>query len=634
MSPGTDVDPQHRFRAIADLMPMLMWITRGDGIGEWHNRRWYDYTGLAEGAPPTAVYDLIHPEDRAATQAGWKAATTSGTAFEVEHRIRRADAVYRWFLTRAIPERDATGAIVRWYGTNTDVDDARRAQRTLRIFSELGLVLSATLEVQATLDAVIRLVVPEFADWVLITLNDEAGNLRVASVYHRDEDKGAAAQPDAGLSVPLIVGGTLRGTLKVGMQASLRRLGPADEDFFVELARRIAPAIANAELFERERRVARSFQDAALPARLPDTPAATFSAIYEAGHSEALIGGDWYDAFTLSDGRIVLSIGDVAGSGLQAAVTMANMRQAIRGVAYVHPDPVMMLEAADLALRSESPGRFVTAFVAVIDPIEDAISFTTAGHPSPLLRVPGGAIVPLEAAGLPLGLREHEGSAGVSRAIEPGSTLVLFTDGLVESTHDMEEGYRRLDQALRDPEVLASDDLAARIRDAVLLEGSRDDVAILCGRYAGSTLERHRVDVREPAQSARFAALLVAELERSGYARDAILNAEIVLAELVGNLVRHAPGPAIFVIDHQQGRAVLHVLDDGPGYRFLSRLPTDTYSERGRGLFLIATLAEAFQVTLRPFGGSHATVTLAPVSSDDALRTRWTKTSALSRPAG
>ena len=513
MSPGTGVDPERRFRTIADLMPMLMWITRGDGIGEWHNRRWYDYTGLAEGAPATAVYELIHPEDRAATQAGWKAATTAGTTFEVEHRIRRADGVYRWFLTRAIPERDALGAIVRWYGTNTDVDDARR-------------------------------------------------------------------------------------------------------------------------VLERERRVARSFQDAALPARLPDSPACTFSAIYEAGRSEALIGGDWYDAFTLPDGRIVLSIGDVAGSGLQAAVTMANVRQAIRGVAYVHPDPAMMLEAADLALRSESPGRFVTAFVAVIDPIEDTISFTTAGHPAPLLRVPGGAIVPLEAAGLPLGLREHDASAGVSRVIERGSTLVLFTDGLVESTHDIEEGYQRLDRALRDPQVLASEDLAARLRDVVLIEGSRDDVAILCGRYAGSALERHRVDVRDPAQSAHFAALLVAELERSGYPRDAMLNAEVVLAELVGNLVRHAPAPAIFVLDHQAGRVVMHVLDEGPGYRFLSRLPTDTYSERGRGLFLIASLAEAFHVTLRPFGGSHAAVTFSPVSSDGAQRTPWSKTSAPLRPAG
>jgi PAS domain S-box-containing protein len=623
-----------QFRLIADSMPSLMWTTGADGTTDWHNRRWHDYTGKPEDSPPDIGWQTLHPEDVPATQTSWQAATKTGETFEIHHRIRRSDGEYRWFLTRATPERDTNGAIVRWYGTNTDVDEARRAQRTLQVFSELGPVLSASLEVQATLDAVMHVLVPEFADWAVINLADEEGDLRVAAAYARDADQPRPAGAEAGFTVPLIVGGTQRGTLNIGMYDPLRRLGPSDVDFLHELARRIAPAIGNAELFERERLVARSFQDAALPAQLPAVATATFSAIYEAGRAEALIGGDWYDAFALADGRIVLSIGDVAGSGLQAAVTMANMRQAIRGVAYVHPDPVLMLEAADLALRSESPNVFVTAFVAVIDPIEDIISFTTAGHPPPLLRTPAGEIIPLEARGLPLGLREHDGTSSTSHPIEPGSVLVLFTDGLIESTHDIEEGYRRLDAALRDAVILAAGDLAARVRDAVLLEGSRDDVAILGVRYAGSTLQRHRVDVRIAAESARFAARLVAELERCEYGPEAIVNAEIVLAELIGNLVRHTPGPATFVIDAQRGHVVLHAIDDGPGYRFLSRLPTDTLSERGRGLFLISALAETFHVTPRPFGGSHACVTFSTVSSDGEQQRRWSKTSARPRPAG
>ncbi len=667
-----------QFRQIAQSMPMLMWTTSPEGTTDWHNRRWFEYTGQPEDSPPEIGWHTLHPEDVPATRTAWTAATESGLPFEIQHRIRRADGVYRWFLTRATPERDTNGTIVRWYGTNTDIDEARRALRTLEVFSELGPALSASLEIQATLDAVMHVVVPEFADWAYINLLDEHGDLRVAAVYHREEAKRAALATQIGkryvradaatgtahairtgepvlfknvvlekmsrvvaedvldvfvdvgfssaLVAPLMSGSVARGTLSVAMFESGRGFDDADIGFFQELARRIAPAIANAELFERERRVARSFQDAALPDSLPQVAACSFSAIYEAGRAEALVGGDWYDAFTLADGRIVLSIGDVAGSGLQAAVTMANMRQAIRGVAYVQPDPVLMLEAADLALRSESPGRFVTAFVAVIDPVEDTFSFMTAGHPPPLLRTPAGEIVALEASGLPLGLRDHDGSASMARAIEPGSTLVLYTDGLIESTHDMEEGYRRLDQALRDPGILADPDLAARVRDAVLIEGSRDDVAILCARYAGITLERHHIDVRDAAESARFAALLVAALERCGYASDAIVNAEIVLAELTGNLVRYAPGPATFVIDATPGHVVLHVLDGGPGYRFFSRLPTDTLSERGRGLFLIASLAEAFHVTPRAFGGSHACVTFSPASAADAQRTRWSRT--------
>jgi PAS domain S-box-containing protein len=620
---------QH-FRVIADSMPLLMWTTTPEGTTDWHNRRWHDYTGKPEDSPSDIGWRTLHPDDVLATRAAWSRATETGETFEIQHRIRRSDGAYRWFLTRATPERDTNGAIERWYGTNTDIDEARRALRTLQVYSELGPALSASLEVQATLDVVLRVVVPEFADWAFISLADEDGDLRVAASSFRAGDERAETDSGAGLVVPLIVSGSKRGTLTVGRYGGPGPIDPGDVGFFQELARRTAPAIANAELFERERLVARSFQDAALPASLPEVPACSFSAIYEAGRAEALIGGDWYDAFTLADGRIVLSIGDVAGSGLQAAVTMANMRQAIRGVAYVHPDPVLMLEAADLALRSESPDRFVTAFVAVIDPVEDMISFTTAGHPPPLLRTPGGEIVALEARGLPLGLREHDGTPSNSRALEPGSVLVLFTDGLIESTHDIDEGYRRLERALGDPGFLADGDLAARIHDAVLVEGSRDDVAILCGCYSGLTLERHRVDVRTAAESARFAAVLVAELERCGYGRDAVVNAEIVLAELIGNLVRHSPGQATFVIDAAPGRVVLHALDEGPGYRFFSRLPTDTLSERGRGLFLISQLAEAFHVTPRPDGGSHACVTFSPLSLDDGQRTRWSKTS--SRP--
>lgn len=625
---------EQQFRAVADAMPLLMWTAGADGRTDWHNKRWHDYSGVDADGPMGRGWLTLHPDDMEATRAAWRAARESGEMLEMHHRLRRADGAYRWFLTRATPERDANGTIVRWYGTHVDIDDARRAERTLQVFSELGPVVSATLELQATLDAVLRVIVPEFADWASIHLADESGELHAAAAYDGERESPSAQINREGLVVPLETRGAPRGTLNVGMRDASHGFGRDDVAFFQEFARRVAPAIANAELFERERRVARTFQDAALPPTLTDVPACSFSAIYEAGRAEALVGGDWYDAFPLPDGRIVLSIGDVAGSGLQAAVTMASMRQAIRGVAYVHPDPVLMLEAADLALRSESPDRFVTAFVAVIDPIEDTLSFTTAGHPPPLIRTPAGNLFELEASGLPIGLRERDATPSAALAVEPGSLIVLFTDGLVESTHSIDEGYRRLHRALHDPDILDSPEIATRIRDSVLSDGSRDDVAILCARYAGVALPRYGIDVQRPRESARLRALILAELERCGYGGDAVANAEIVIAELIGNLVRHAPGIVTFVVEPRPGHVRLHVLDDGPGYRFLSRLPSDAFSERGRGLFLISALAEAFQVTPRPFGGSHATLTFAtaahivsgadtPHSSRALARTDW-----------
>ena len=106
-----------------------------------------------------------------------------------------------------------------------------------------------------------------------------------------------------------------------------------------ELGRRAGLALHKARLFERERRAAESFQEASLPAKLPQPPGLILDAFYAPGRAEAQVGGDWYDALRLVDGRVVFSIGDVAGSGLEAAVTMGNMRQIIRGIAQVHAIP-------------------------------------------------------------------------------------------------------------------------------------------------------------------------------------------------------------------------------------------------------------------------------------------------------
>jgi PAS domain S-box-containing protein len=406
-----------------------------------------------------------------------------------------------------------------------------RAGRDLQGFADLGELLSKSLGLQSTLRAGLNNIVPARADWAFINLIDDQDELRLAAVYHPHDAKRRVLAAHIGeryslregegivpsvvrtglpvmreratyeegarnldpvildaiwsigvtsvVVVPLFTGSVVRGTLHAYTQNDDRLFTQHDVEFFVEFARRLAPAIANAQLFERERRVARSFQDAALPASLPDVPGFRFRAIYEAGKAEALIGGDWYDAFSLGDGRIVVSIGDVAGSGLSAAVTMAGVRQAIRGAAHVHADPAVMLEAADRATLEDVEHRFVTAFVGVIDPVASTIAFQSAGHPPPLLRLPDGTVTALTSTGLPLGFR---GDLAQETQVEPlpeGSLLVLYTDGLTESTHDVLEGEARLYAALRDRTVYGANDPAKMLHDMILTEGSRDDVAIL-----------------------------------------------------------------------------------------------------------------------------------------------------------
>jgi serine phosphatase RsbU (regulator of sigma subunit) len=218
--------------------------------------------------------------------------------------------------------------------------------------------------------------------------------------------------------------------------------------------------------------------------------------MYEASGEDVLVGGDWYDAFRLPDGRVVVSVGDVIGNGLDAAVTMAAVRQAIRGAAQVFPAPAAVLDAADRALRSEQPDRIVTAFVGILDPLTLAFSYASAGHPPPMLRLPDGSLSELVAVDLPLGLRnEHGVGENVTVVLPEGSLLVLYTDGLTESTRDVLEGERRLREALARDDLHGSDSAATTIRRAVLGVAT-DDVAIFTVSIGSSSPDFKRWSFR------------------------------------------------------------------------------------------------------------------------------------------
>src|SRR6202011_3196992 len=119
--------------------------------------------------------------------------------------------------------------------------------------------------------------------------------------------------------------------------------------------------------------------------------------------------------------------------------------QTVRGVAQVHPDPALMLEAAERTLRAQHPDRFVTAFVGVIDPVTQQCTYANAGHPGPYLRLPDGAVVQIHGGGIPLGLDLATSIDVQQFVLSPGSMLVLYTDGLIEATRDVLEGEQRLE---------------------------------------------------------------------------------------------------------------------------------------------------------------------------------------------
>jgi PAS domain S-box-containing protein len=125
---------EERFRGLAEALPQLVWTCRPDGWCDYLSRQWVDYTGSpAEQQLGYGWAQHLHPDDRARVQAEWEQATKRGDFLDVEFRIQRGDGAYRWFKTRAVPLRDATGRIVKWFGSNTDIEDNKLAEQKLKI---------------------------------------------------------------------------------------------------------------------------------------------------------------------------------------------------------------------------------------------------------------------------------------------------------------------------------------------------------------------------------------------------------------------------------------------------------------------------------------------------------------------
>lgn len=368
--------------------------------------------------------------------------------------------------------------------------------------------------------------------------------------------------------------------------------------------------------YRAERKVAQRFQRAALPRQLPRVPGLTFNSFYRPGMDEAQVGGDWYDALVLADGRVMVSIGDVCGSGLDAAVAMASVRQVIRGVAQIHADPAMLLDAADRSLQAENPDSLVTAFVGVFDPITSLLSYASAGHPRPIVREPDGSLRELPSTGAPLGMPFRLERSVQATEMQTGSLLVLYTDGLTEATRDPIAGEASLRLALSNVDVLAAPNVALAIHDAVIGEGARDDVAVMTVQHEQRDLARERLthwsfDSSDSDVTREVRKEFLSELRRGGIPNESLNRAELVFSELIGNVVRYASRWVDVTLDCSGSSPVLHVLDGGPGFQHVPRLPDSPLSETGRGLFIIDRLTDEFHVNQRPHGGSHARAVLS-----------------------
>lgn len=254
--------------------------------------------------------------------------------------------------------------------------------------------------------------------------------------------------------------------------------------FAEDLGRRCGIAISKSKLYSQSVEVASRLQLASLPSSLPVRPGMALDAYYEAAEAEMLIGGDWYDAFNLPDGRIGISIGDVTGHGVDAASFMRSLRDALRTALYGDTDLLRALDIADYLIAEEFPeGRYATAELSIFDPATRSLVCAAAGHPGPLIWIPskGHVIDPFQSRGLPLGMRrfaQFHQEAGTIQ-LEPGALATYFTDGLVEWQRDYVQGEAALYEALSDERVRNAEHPAKMLRRTVVTGKHHDDIAVL-----------------------------------------------------------------------------------------------------------------------------------------------------------
>ncbi|MEU9627402.1 SpoIIE family protein phosphatase [Streptomyces luteogriseus] len=415
----------------------------------------------------------------------------------------------------------------------------------LALLAETTAQLTSTLDVDEALRRLVTLVLPRLADWVVVDLITERDEVWRYVVVHAEGDaftyredlqgpmppvpeespmplsralRGVASNlagpqtyqgaPDSGIAVeqrrlfdatgmhsaaiaPIRSTRAVLGALTLGRDENPAPFTPVDLPLIEDIARRAGLALDNARLYQRQRKVAETMQNHLLP-QMPGVSGLEMTVRYLPAPDASQVGGDWYDAFPLSDASTALAIGDVVGHDLEAAAGMAQVRNMLRAYAWSqHEPPSRIVERLDEAIQHITDVDMATTIFARVEPAEDGhwqLSWTNAGHPPPLLISRDGLAEYLtDGHGILLGTQTGTRRPDATTRLPPGSTLVLYTDGLIEAPRrTLDEGLDRLRQhaaaLAHRPLASFTDQLLRRVRP----EGNDDDVAVLALRVPGS----------------------------------------------------------------------------------------------------------------------------------------------------
>ena len=515
---------EERYRSLVQAGAQVVWVTTPTGKIAEDSPEWRSITGqTVDEYLGSGWLDAIHPEDRERVEHEWLDCVDTGKVFEGRYRVRTKSGSYRHYDVRAVPiERD--GKIVEWVGASTDVTGQREAEEMRgRLTEQLSAAALRTVRLQQATSMLAEAITVEQVVEVMTEvgrsaigaersavamLDPERLRLRTVNPGGLPDSPGSPAgempldlpsvmtsailarrpllieSPDAlrkhfegvadvemflkhsdersWVGLPLLASGAPLGALRFSFTRP-RRVADEERVFLEALAGQCALALERASMFEREHTTAETLQRSLLPDRLPTVPGIILEASYLPVTRNMEIGGDWYDAFRLPDGKLAVAAGDVMGKGLTAAAGMGRVRNALRALALTDPRPAAVLAGLDrLFIATELEEQVTTVAYLVLDPVSGEGMAGSAGH-LPLLLLSTDAPPRLEqaAAGTPLGWASPRQQYAFR--LPPGNTAVLYSDGLVENRK------RGLDTGLDELVAVAAEAPAAAVEDPALL---------------------------------------------------------------------------------------------------------------------------------------------------------------------
>ena len=578
------------------------------GSWEWHipsdEMAWSDELYRIHGLDPDGIpssYDgllaHVHPEDREMVDGTLRTALIQRSPFSFEHRILRPDGDVRIVLGRAQVVTDDSEKPVRMFGTTQDVTERRRVQEQFRelvesapdamvIVNQEGVIQLVNAQAEKVfgysreelVGAEVDMLVPE--------------RFRGSHAFHRSGYFGDPAVRPMGAGLDLW--GLRKDGTEFAVEISLSPLR-------TESGTLVSSSIRDITERKRADVLERSF----VPESLPEIPGVRLAARFVPGGAGVDVGGDWYDVLEIEGGRIGLAIGDVAGRGIQAAALMSQLRNALRAYAFEAHTPGAALGHLNRLAWSRDGIVMATLIYLILDPHSGHVRFASAGHLPPLRAQPDGTVDYLEEGrSLPLGVASATSYEEAEFVLEAGSTLLLYTDGLVEERSvPIDDGLARLAEAVR----AGTGDLEA-LCDSLLagVPGGQDDVALLALQPVPLAAALTLTMPADPRALRSLRGALRRWLAECEASEDE--SFEIILAcnEAFANSVEHAYGPGDSSVE------VDAALDEGAVsiiVRDFGNWRDPAGGDPGRGLELMEAVMDSVRVQTTPEVGTEVHMT-------------------------